>query len=86
MRRVNMHDAKSQLSKLVEAVESGSETEVVIARNGKPVARLLPLAPAASERIGGARSVTGNLLDDITLEKFNEGDEDIERLFYGSSL
>lgn len=40
---VNMLDAKTQLSKLVEAVESGSETEIVIARNGKPAARLVPV-------------------------------------------
>lgn len=38
---INMHDAKSQLSKLVDAVERG-ET-VIIARNGKPAARLCAL-------------------------------------------
>ncbi len=31
---VNMLDAKSNLSRLVEAVESGAESEIVIARNG----------------------------------------------------
>ena len=41
MTTVNMHDAKSQLSKLVEAAERG-ET-VIIARNGKPAARLCAL-------------------------------------------
>ncbi|MBU9629582.1 type II toxin-antitoxin system Phd/YefM family antitoxin [Burkholderia multivorans] len=40
MSTVNMHDAKSRLSSLVEALESGRETEVVIARNGHPVARI----------------------------------------------
>lgn len=40
--QVNMHDAKSNLSKLVEAVLAGEE--VVIARAGKPVARLVPYA------------------------------------------
>ncbi len=39
---VNVHEAKSQLSKLLEAVEAGQE--VVIARSGKPVARLVRLA------------------------------------------
>ena len=38
---VNMHDAKTQLSKLVERAEAGHET--VIARAGKPVAKLVPL-------------------------------------------
>ena len=40
MRTVNMLDAKTNLSRLVEAVESGDESEILIARNGKPVARL----------------------------------------------
>ena len=39
---VNMHSAKSTLSQLVEDVLQGED--VVIARNGKPVARLVPFA------------------------------------------
>lgn len=38
---VNMHEAKSQLSKLIAAAEAGDE--VVIARRGKPAVRLVPL-------------------------------------------
>ena len=38
---VNVHDAKSQLSKLIAAAESGND--VVIARNGKPAVRLVPV-------------------------------------------
>ena len=38
MTTVNMLDAKTRLSRLVEAVESGAETEIIIARNGKPAA------------------------------------------------
>ena len=37
---VNMHAAKTHLSRLVERAEQGEET--VIARNGRPVARLVP--------------------------------------------
>lgn len=40
---INMFEAKSRLSKLVELVESGAEAEIVIARNGKPAARLVPV-------------------------------------------
>jgi len=48
-----MLDAKTHLSRLVEAVESGREAEIVIARNGRPVARLLPWSCQASgPRIG----------------------------------
>jgi len=37
---VNIHEAKTHLSRLVERVEAGEE--VVIARAGRPVARLIP--------------------------------------------
>ncbi len=51
-----MFEAKSQLSRLVEAVETGAEQEIIIARNGRPVARLVPIAaPATGLRIGVAR-------------------------------
>jgi prevent-host-death family protein len=38
-----MLEAKTHLSRLVEAIETGAEAEVVIARNGRPVARLIGL-------------------------------------------
>lgn len=43
MTTVNMLEAKTQLSRLVEAVESGAEAEIIIARNGKPAARIVPI-------------------------------------------
>jgi prevent-host-death family protein len=49
---VNIHEAKTQLSKLVERAEAGHET--VIARAGKPVAKLVPLPKAGSVRKLGA--------------------------------
>ncbi|HEY2406132.1 MAG TPA: type II toxin-antitoxin system prevent-host-death family antitoxin [Polyangiaceae bacterium] len=51
MRKVNVHDAKTQLSKLLEDVEAGER--VVIARAGKPVAVLTPYEAAVrSRRLG----------------------------------
>ncbi|WP_034386376.1 type II toxin-antitoxin system Phd/YefM family antitoxin [Deinococcus sp. YIM 77859] len=41
MRTINLYDAKNQFSKLVDAVEGGEI--VVIARNGKPAVKLVPL-------------------------------------------
>ena len=38
---INMHQAKSQLSKLIAAAEAGDD--VIIARNGKPAVKLVPL-------------------------------------------
>lgn len=53
---VNVFEAKSTLSRLVEAVESGAVPEIVIARNGKPAARIVPIAPQpAGQRIGVAK-------------------------------
>ena len=40
MKTVNVHEAKTQLSRLLQAVEEGEE--IVIARNGTPVAKLVP--------------------------------------------
>jgi prevent-host-death family protein len=53
MSPVNMLEAKTTLSRLVEAVETGAETEIIIARNGRPAARLVPIAPARKRRQGG---------------------------------
>jgi prevent-host-death family protein len=51
-----MLEAKTHLSRLVEAIETGEEAEVVIARNGRPVARLTSLQePARPRRLGIAR-------------------------------
>ncbi len=44
----NIHDAKTQLSKLVERAAAGNE--IVIAKAGTPVARLVPLASAGRKR------------------------------------
>lgn len=54
---VNMLDAKTRLSQLVQAVENGDETEIVIARNGKPAARLVAIDTAARRpfQIGTAK-------------------------------
>ncbi|WP_428487542.1 type II toxin-antitoxin system Phd/YefM family antitoxin [Rhodopila sp.] len=49
MSLINIHAAKTQLSRLVDAASAGED--IVIARAGKPVARLVPfMAPAKSER------------------------------------
>jgi prevent-host-death family protein len=44
--QVGMHEAKTKLSQLVERAQAGED--IVIARNGTPVARLVPIAPANS--------------------------------------
>ena len=48
MRQVNIHQAKTELSRLLEAVESGER--IVIARAGEPVAVLIPWKTAVRRR------------------------------------
>jgi antitoxin (DNA-binding transcriptional repressor) of toxin-antitoxin stability system len=56
MQSVNMLQAKSSLSRLVEAIEQGQEREIVIARNGRPAAKLVPMdAVLTGKRIGVAK-------------------------------
>jgi len=46
----NVHEAKTHLSKLLERVAAGEE--VIIARSGVPVARLVPAAPVQERSLG----------------------------------
>ena len=43
MQMVNIHEAKTHLSRLVAAIKAGSEAEIIIAQNGIPAARLVPI-------------------------------------------
>ena len=71
MPTVNILEAKTHLSRLVEQVEMGAEAEIVIARNGRPVARLVPLAAQpVQRRIGVAKGqfVVPESIDDSNAE------------------
>ena len=50
---VNVHEAKTHLSRLLAQVEAGEE--VVIARNGKPVARLAPMRERGKRQFGAMK-------------------------------
>lgn len=51
-RSVNVHAAKTSFSRLLARTEKGEE--IVIARAGKPVAKLVPYRPAGGQRTPGA--------------------------------
>ena len=54
MKQVNIHEAKTHLSRLLEEVADGEE--VVIAKAGKPLARLVPYQPGLKpRRLGGLK-------------------------------
>ena len=85
MAQFNMLEAKTKLSKLVEAVETGAEKEIVLARNGKPVARIVPLAEPTvdtSNRLGIAEGQLG----DFDYGEFQALDEEIWKGFYEDPL
>jgi len=76
MPTVNMLEAKTNLSKLVEAVESGAESEVIIARNGRPAARIVAIARQQGQRIGVARGLF------VLPENIDSDNPAIEALFW----
>lgn len=60
-----MLEAKTTLSKLVEAIESGREDEIIIARNGRPAAKLVRVEHFAVERRIGVAKGRFQVPDDI---------------------
>lgn len=79
MATVNIFEAKTNLSRLIAAVETGKESEIIIARNGRPVARLAPLEPKKNRvRLGLAKGKFAAPQEDPEL------DRQIAELFYGS--
>ncbi|OWY62349.1 prevent-host-death protein [cyanobacterium TDX16] len=60
---VNIHEAKTHFSKLVERAEAGED--IVIARAGKPVARLVPFRERTGPRRPGAMKGRIRIADDF---------------------
>jgi prevent-host-death family protein len=78
VRTVNIHEAKTQLSRLVEDASKGEE--IVIAKAGKPMARLVPMRPARQPRklgwLEGQFEVPDDFdapLPDEVIEEFENG-------------
>lgn len=67
-RMVNVHEAKTHLSRLLDRVSQGEE--IVIARAGKPVARLLPVGEQPERREPG--STSGRVLGGLAREDAQE--------------
>src|SRR5207344_443351 len=76
---VNMHEAKTQLSRLVARVESGEE--IVITRAGKPAAKLVPVSQAkpGKRKLGGWEGK----FDVPSLEEWAEMKRETAREFEG---
>lgn len=82
MTAVNMLEAKTHLSRLVDRIERGLEGEIVIARNGRPAARLVPVAGRdAGVRIG----LLKGKYHAPSLEQLDEANAEIAREFQHGS-
>jgi len=75
---LNVHEAKTHLSRLLERVAAGEE--IVIGKAGKPVAKLIPYAEKKEPRKAGAWKGKVSLAPDWDSAETNK---EIERLFYG---
>jgi prevent-host-death family protein len=78
MKQVNMHEAKTHLSRLVDEVAAGEE--VVIAKAGRPVAKLVAVtAPRKPRQPGGWEGKVWMAPD------FDDWTEELEQMFYGDT-
>lgn len=79
MEPVNMRQAKSSLSRLVEAIEQGQEREIIIARNGRPVAKLVPMDASSGVRIGVAKGLF------VVPDDIDAHNDEVAQLFMGAA-
>ena len=81
MATVNIHHAKTHLSRLLKQVEDGEE--ITIARAGKPVAKIVPMepkTPAKKREFGflkGRSTIPDNLVD--------FADAEVDEMFFGET-
>lgn len=76
---VNTHEAKSRLSALIREAEAG--VEVIVARGGRPVAKIIPWPPRRPSRVPGAWA--GRV---VWLDEAVEPDSDIAEIFAESAV
>ncbi len=79
MMEVNIHQAKTHFSRLLERVAMGEE--VIIAKAGTPVAKLVSLKKAPKKRVFGSAKGEFTVPDN-----FNAPDSEIEDLFYNGPI
>jgi len=82
MTQVNMLEAKTQLTRLIKELETKQEDEIIIARDGTPIASLKLIKRNTDRRklFGCAKGI---LKHDLDLDEFNSLNEEIAREFEG---
>jgi prevent-host-death family protein len=78
---VTLHEAKAKLAQLLDAVETGAASEIVISRHGKPAARLMPVQEQAYGQRLGLLEGRYSVLD---LDMLNQDDSKITHMFSAS--
>ncbi len=76
MQIVNIHQAKTHLSKLLEQLSHGEE--IILAKAGKPIAKLVPHTQVAKKRVAGLMKGKIKMADD-----FDQLPDDFLNSFYG---
>ena len=79
MQTVNIHEAKTHLSRLIEQAAKGQP--FVIAKAGKPMVKVVPIEPAASAQIRRVGFMAGQFSVPDDFDRM--GSEQIEQLFNG---
>jgi prevent-host-death family protein len=79
MKTVNIHEAKTHLSKLVEAASRGEP--FVIAKAGKPVVKVTPLGAPTGSQVRRLGFMAGQISVPDDFDQM--GHEEIERIFAG---
>ena len=77
MPHVNIHEAKTHLSRLVEALVSGAEDEVTISRNGRPAVTMTAIRKDRPKRVFGFAKGRFQFDGDA----FQALDADVQKLF-----
>lgn len=78
MSQVNIHEAKTNFSRLISAIKSGAETEIIIAQNGVPAARLVPIQPD-KKKVRNFGFAKGRF--EFDYDAFQALDVDVQKLF-----
>ena len=74
--QVNIYDAKTHFTELIDKLET--EEEIIIARRGTPVAKLVPFDHAVKRPIGTAKGIFSV---PVTSEEFDKGNDEIAEMF-----
>ena len=78
--QVNIIEAKTDFARLIQLVESRREDFITVARDGKPIVKIVPIeAPPVSKRIGVAKGKF------VVPDDFDAGSEEIAEMFMGEA-